>query len=272
MAKRRAGEEFRATVMSLARPADAAQAPPPVLRIVAAFCIVSGLFLAGLLWHLRNEALRTGEQLADALAGVITEQTTRTVQTVEERLRTSAHHLQDLQAAGRLDDGAGTAFLREQLEGLPFVRAIWMLDADGVARVESEPGRAGRSFADREYFQAHRRRPDGRLFVGPVVRSRVWQGEWLMSASLPLRDGKGNLQGVLVAAIRPAYFESLWSQIDFGNRGAVSLFHASGQLMMRSPPAPQGTGSDMSSLPLFTESLPASPQGRFTATSAVAVS
>lgn len=254
--------DFRPTVLPLAVPSAGAAVGSRVLWLVAAFATGSGLLLAAVLLYLRAEALSAGERLTGALAHVIAEQTTRSVQTVEQRLLLAAHQLMDLKAEKPIDQEAGRAFLRRQLGDLPYVRAIWTLDEDGRIELDSDVGNIGVSLADRDYFQAWRQHPETAFFLGEAVRSRS-TGQWLVSAAVPLKDLQGRWRGVMVAAVESPHFESLWRELDLGRQGAIVLFHRGGQLLMRSPPRPEATGRRYAELPLFRDFLPAAPEGRF---------
>ncbi|SFD65583.1 His Kinase A (phospho-acceptor) domain-containing protein [Paracidovorax konjaci] len=60
------------------------------------------------------------------------------------------------------------------------------------------------------------------LFVGKPVMGRV-SGRWTVQLSRPIQDGRGALQGVVVASLNPDYFEKVYADVDIGNQGAVLL-------------------------------------------------
>ena len=261
--KPRGGADFRQTVLSLAAPGpDAGMGGRMLFWSLAAFAFVSGAALAGVLLHMRAEALRGGERLTRALNHVIAEQTTRSLQAVDQRLQVASHELMEMRSNGPMDEDNGRAFLRRHLKDLPYVRAIWTLDEQGRIDLDSDVGNIGISLADREYFQVHRDQPEAGFYIGPGVRSRS-TGTWLISASSPLRDAAGRWRGVMVAAVEPPFFERLWRELDLARQGAVSVFHRNGQLLMRSPADPESLGQYYPSLPLFTQMLPAAPEGVF---------
>ena len=261
--KQRGAAEFRQTVLSLAPPDSRGfLSGRMLLWCLAAFALVSGAALAAMLLHMRSEALRGGERLTRALNHVIAEQTTRSLQAVDHRLQVASHELMEMRSNGPVSEDEGRAFLRRHLKDLPYVRAIWTLDEQGRIDLDSDVGNIGISLADREYFQVHRHKPDTGFYIGPGVRSRS-TGSWLISASSPLRDDAGRWRGVVVAAVEPPFFERLWRELDLARQGAVSLFHRNGQLLMRSPPDPQGLGQHYPTLPLFTQMLPDAPEGVF---------
>ncbi|RYF38552.1 MAG: hypothetical protein EOO25_16905, partial [Comamonadaceae bacterium] len=152
---------------------------------VLAFVLGAAAVLAVALFALREEALRNGQRLAESLVQVIAEQTGRTLQAVETRLQLSGARLQAMQAQGAAGEEEVRTMLSAQLQGLPFVRAIWVLDNEGRIAYDTDRGNIGLVLEDRDYFRIYRERPDTAFYVGRVVRSRS-TGTWLLSASRPL--------------------------------------------------------------------------------------
>lgn len=244
-------------------------ASPPLIRpiawLVGGLIIVSACAVAIALYYLRGEALRSGEVLTQSLVQVIEEQTSRTLQTVDQRLQLAVSRLQALQIEKKLDENSTRAVLREELKALPFVRAIWVLDAEGRILFDSDTGNIGLSLADREYFQIYREQPATQFHLSAPARSHP-TGTWLISASRPLRGSGAALTGVVVATVEPSYFDKLWRGINLTKGGAIALFRKDGVLMMRSPMQDNAMGKAFPDLPLFAE-FAKSPQGTFTATS-----
>ncbi|MDB5860874.1 MAG: multi-sensor signal transduction histidine kinase [Ramlibacter sp.] len=241
---------------------------PRAAWLVLAFAFLTGAVLASVLAFLHAEAVRSGEEQTGSLSQVIAEQTTRTLQSVDARLQLAAARLEVLEQGRTPDQASARALLRAQLKDLPYVRAIWVLDAEGRISFDSDEGNIGLKLADREYFQVYRRAPSTEFFVGPMVRSRT-VGSWLMSASRPLRGPDGEVRGVITAAVEPGYFEQPWRGIDLGDSGAVVLYHRNGQMMVRSPPDEAAMGRDFSQTPLFRQYLPAASRGVFARASPV---
>jgi PAS domain S-box-containing protein len=240
----------------------------PIAWLTGALVVVSACAVAIALFYLRGDALRAGEKLTQSLVQVIEEQTGRSFQTVDQRLQLAASRLQALQEEKRLDEHSARNMLREQLSTLPFVRAIWVLDANGHIVFDSDLGNIGVKLADREHFQIHQQRPSVGFHISTPVRSRS-TGSWLISASRPLRAANGSFAGVIVAAVEPPYFDRLWHGVDLGAGGAIALFRRDGVLMMRSPMDDAVMGKAFPDLPLFSEQLPRSAQGVYQATSPI---
>ncbi len=217
------------------------------------------LTLASLYW-LRTEALTNAAIEKTSLARILAEQTARTVQTIDQRLELAAVRLAHLEAAGRLNQASARELLSSEIGTMPFVRAMWMLDAQGRIEFDSDEGNIGISLADRDYFQVYQQRPDTEFYLGKPVRSRS-VGSWLVSAARPLRHADGSLRGVLVVAVVPEYFSELWSSVLTEDGSIAVLFHRDGTLLMRSPMAEVVMGKSFADGLLFSQLLPRQPHG-----------
>lgn len=224
--------------------------------------LLTGALLVFALLYQRESALRSGEQLTDSLSRVIAEQTARTLQSADQTLRLAIVRVEALRASGQLNEETAREVLRHELQGVPFLRALWVLDEQGRIILNSDEGNIGVSFADRPYFQAYQKDPRTEFFIGPALRSRT-RGTWTVNVARPIRDAEGRVRNLLVGSLDPPYFEHLWRGIDLGSTGAVALYHRNGQLVARNPVDERLRGRDFSSLSLFTEHLPQAPQGTF---------
>ncbi len=253
-------------------PALDAAAPAPIGRLVfglaaALILILAGAIVVGLA-ALRAEAIATGTRLAESFARVIAEQTTRTLQTADLHMELAALGIARLEAAGTLNEQSARALLREHAMALPFVRAMWVMNAQGRIIYDSDVGNVGVSLADRPYFRIYVTQPQTGFHVDAPVRSRSTD-RWLITATRPLRSSDDALAGIIVVAMEPPFFDSLWSTLDVGADGAVALLRRDGVLMMRSPIVDDFMGRDLSATPMFTGVLPHSPAGTYDRESAV---
>ncbi len=231
--------------------------------VLAAMLIVgSGFLLAASLQFERKQATQASLRATESIVRVIAEQTTRTIQTVDQRLQLAISGLKQLQAKQTLNQDTGRALLLQQLKELPFVRALWVLDAQGRIQYDSDMGNIGLDLADRPYFQIYKTQPDTIFHLGKPLRSRS-TGTWLISAARPVISDDGRFEGVIVAAIEPPYFDALWRQMDLGDGGSVALLHRQGDLVMRSPFSEAAMGKNFASSPLFRDHLPKADTGYF---------
>ena len=224
-----------------------------VVWLVGGVVVLTGLMLAVGLGLMREQALSTGRQETAALARLIKEQTERTLQAVDQQLQLAAAGLAQQAALGSLNQANATALLRSHLTKLPFVRAIFVLDAQGRMVHDSDVGSLGLYLGDRAYFKAHQAEPGLLFHIGTPVLSRT-TGGWLISASRPLPTSpaaQGGFSGVIVAALQPEWFDNAWGAASLAEGSSLTLLNARGEVLMRSPFSAQGMGQPMPGLPPF---------------------
>jgi signal transduction histidine kinase/ActR/RegA family two-component response regulator len=239
-----------------------------VVTLAFVICLLSAGLLGAGLMYLRAAALREGEQSTRVIAQLVAEETTRSLQTVAQALQLAKSQLAELAAAGRLNEQSARSALRKQLEGLPYVRAIWVMNPQGVITLDSDIGNIGVSLADREYFKVYLEHPRTGFYIGKPVRSRS-VGTWLVSAVLPLRSDDGRFDGVIAAAVLPTYFDQLWNTAGLGEGGSISLFTRDGTLMIRSPYVDSAIGQSFAASATLPARLRTEPSGTFRGESAI---
>lgn len=206
-----------------------------VVWLAAGVVVVTGVLLALALGYLRSQAIEVGQRATESFTRIIEEQTARTLQATDQRLQLATVELARAELTGTLDAASAQALLQQQIRSLPFIRAMWVLDAQGRIAYDSDSGNTGVNLSDREYFRFHRDQPQSGFHVGTPVRSRT-TGGWLISASRPLQTKAGRrFDGIVVAALQPMFFDQLWRSIDLGPDSSVALIRRDGMLMVRSP-------------------------------------
>ena len=157
------------------------------------------------------------ERENDNLALTLGEQNSRALRDVEERLRYLARVMAE---SGSLDAKA--------LEGIDrrVVNMVVSIDAQGL--ITSTDGKTPPviSVADREYFAFHRDNPTQAPYVGRPAVGRV-TGAPIIPVSVRVnRDGR--FAGVIVAAMKPSYFNALYGKPQLGTAGVVLLVGTDG--------------------------------------------
>jgi PAS domain S-box-containing protein len=231
-----------------------------LLLALLVYVVATGGFLAAILALLRDDALKSGAALSRSFAQVIEEQTARTVQSVDHLLSQVQRELRARQAPGTASEGEMRALFRGLLSDLPYVRAIWFIDKEGVIRFDSDEGNIGISLADRPYFAQYRQNPTRGLRLNDPIRSRS-TGTWFIPVTRPVYDDAGGLLGVAVASLEPIYLDRVWSASDTDERFAVLFLRRDGTLLMRSPFLPEIMGRSFADRALIQHHLAERPDG-----------
>jgi signal transduction histidine kinase len=115
-------------------------------------------------------------------------------------------------------------------------------------------------FADRQYFRTHAVADNG-VYISEMMMGRI-TGRWGMVLSRRLSDPDGRFAGVVVAALEPAKLEQVFSGVDVGPRGRLSLRHVAGHLIVRIPSDPDVSGKMLPMTPQMLARM--GPAGVFT--------
>lgn len=231
--------------------------------MLAALALVgaTAAVVAGLLAWQRVQTLEAGERLTRALATVIDEQTSRSLQAVDQQLVLLSRSMDPLGAEGLAQPRRESALLRGQVGALGFIDSLLVIDAAGKVVHASQRAQLGADLADREYVVALRARPGSGLFVAAPVRDAA--GRWLLPMARPLTLERHGFDGLLVALAQLDYFDRLWSQLALDAGSVVALLRSDGQLLMRSPLEAQAMGRSFANAPLFLQYLPNQAHGGY---------
>lgn len=147
---------------------------------------------------------------------------------------------------------ARSRMLATVANGVESIGSLVVMDRDGniIADAASSVARRG-NFADREYFKVHRDTPSDVMFMSQPYTSRLRNNSPSIALSRRLTDRDGAFNGVVVIAIRLAYFQQLFAKVNVGSQGIVTLFNTEGKVLVRHPSrnADGDAGLDLSASP-----------------------
>ncbi len=107
------------------------------------------------------------------------------------------------------------------------------------------------NFADCDYFQLHRERPDLGLYISRVVADRfTGQPELVLSRRISRPDG--GFAGVVVETLETSDFQELFEHLNVGQHGLISLVETNGHIAARQPFVARDLDLDISGTPDFT--------------------
>jgi len=218
-----------------------------------ALAIMAGVCLA-VAWTLqtqRNDVLQAQQKQSINLARTLSEQTLRVLTTLDYATIKAEQwaHTPGLQgeALQRLvsETGLGDNILTQ----------ISLVDAQGrfvASNLDPQGRQSGRlDLSSRPHVQVHLQdsgSPTG-LYIGATLTGKV-SGKRTIQISRALRNAAGQLIGILVVSVNPAYFEQLYQGLQLGQLGTIELTGADGRIRARV----QG------GLPAFEEGLSTDPR------------
>ncbi|WP_051516709.1 sensor domain-containing diguanylate cyclase [Herbaspirillum sp. RV1423] len=143
--------------------------------------------------------------------------------------------------------------LSSQVAELPQLQALFVIDREGNWLINStRQNVAVATSRDREYFIYHRDHDDLAPHISMPVRSRA-NGEWIVTISRRVNADDGSFDGVVMAAIRIAYFSKFYESFDLGKAGAVILASNSGTLLVRHPLLSDSIGKSLVDAAIFRD-------------------
>ena len=205
------------------------------VAVILTYSLLTAAVLAVLLLNLRDDAITSGEKVLAGYAELANVQTATTLQNIERALEEAEEMVtSETRKRNSMDFEVLRIRFKDILEGRPFLTSIQLVDAQGKIIVGRTAVDTGRNVSDRAYFIRQRAEPESRVLWGVPIRSRS-NGEWLVTATLPLRQADGAFGGLILGSVPLAYFDTVW-KVDNEVQGlAISLWREDGVLLMRSP-------------------------------------
>lgn len=140
--------------------------------------------------------------------------------------------------------------------------ALVALDAAGNIILDSLgiTPRSG-NFADREYFQVHKKGDLG-LYISRPFRARLQQDIWSISLSRRVNGPDGVFRGIVSGTLKLDYLRERFAKANVGAGGTISLLRDDGTLIVQNAAGRHEPGADWRSAPIM-EHLSKSPKGTY---------
>jgi signal transduction histidine kinase len=150
--------------------------------------------------------------------------------------------MDDIVGADHSDAKKLHLLLKNNAQHIKAINEIVFIAADGFSRANSmREYVTGVSLKARSYFHYHNENPNGGLFISePLVRPQ--SNIWNITISRRVPGPDGGFGGVLLIAVSPDYFTSLYGSLGFKHEYAVTLFRKDATLLARYPAAPELLG------------------------------
>lgn len=237
------------------------------LWVMAVVIVLSGVLVATALGFMREQTLQAGMKLNESLVQVVAEQTTRTLQTVDERLLLTLVSMQLMPNREGINQRWMERMFQDQLKDMPEIKALWFQTTSGHTLYSSLSEDQSTTDAKltapaADYAKIFAQHPTLLFHVGEPTRSNA-DDEWLIHVAKPVVASPGVLPGVLIAAFKPQSINQTWDRVDYGKHGSIALLNQHGILLMRSPFVDETMGKSFKHRPVFQQLLPVNPFGTY---------
>ena len=232
-----------------------------VLRLVHHYrprttAAIVGLVLVGLLALrivvsgvvLHREAVDDWKQDLSNLSLLLAENTAQSMTAARLVLDSVSN---DIQAAAPADAHAlaatvGTPAMHQMLQhkigGVPQVDVVSIVGSDASVLVFSRAYPAPPIRLDeRDYFEYHRRHPDGGMHVSAPVQNKG-NGAWTFYISRRISSPDGRFLGVVLVGLSCDFFSKFFQNTSIGEHTAFSLYRSDYTLLARWPAVPAMMG------------------------------
>ena len=207
---------------------------PVSLALVCAIVAI----VAFTLWQAREDArtraLREGENIVQVIEADVArniELYDLSLQGLQEAWATEAvaHVGHEVQRLALFDHAASAKYMG----------ALYVLDAAAniVISSRSTTRDPRLDLTDRDYFQVHQHRPDIGLYISRPFKGRLERREDRIALSRRRADKDGKFAGIVVGTLRLSYFRDLFSRLNVGQHGVITLARSDGTILMRHPSA-----------------------------------
>lgn len=222
--------------------------------MVVGVLLAAGVFVtvAAVLLDSRRDAWDRAREAAANLARAVERDLSSEIKAIDLTLR-AVSDIMMRAGADEIRPELRRALILERVRSTRYLDAIAFLDEMGeiVFDTRMPVSTDADNFADRDFFAAHRDRPDIGLYISRPYRSRRGGGMWSIGFSRRLSHPDGSFAGVAVGAIRLSQFHTLFEGMQIGSRGSMTLVRDDGIVLARHPGDERLLGRDLSNAEPF---------------------
>jgi two-component system NtrC family sensor kinase len=210
------------------------------LMMVASLVLPAVLFAYASWLNYRHEYDIADERI-DRSLDILHEHTLKVFQTVERAIAEVDEIVRDMPDDGiRAKQNEMHDRLRQIVDALPQVRAIFIVDRDGAPLVSSQFAPIPPEFhaSDRNYFKVHVAGHAG-IYVSDIITPRqanFGAPFFILSRRRPSTDG--SFKGVTAVSVLPQYFEEFYAVLGRNQGNLYSLVRDDGKFLAHYPPLP----------------------------------
>ena len=207
------------------------------------------LGIAGLsLYQSRKNYEKRASVSTQNLASVLDLQITGEIKNIDMALLAIRHEAEGQIARGGIDKESIDRYLIRQHSYMPFLLGLRMTDSRGDLLYKTGAVIPGivTSMAERDHFIYERDHPKGDLFIAkPVIGSE--SKRWVLNLARRVNNPDGSFAGTVFGTIDINHFIKIFSGIDIGKKGSISLRDAQFGIIARYPELNNTIGSQAAS-------------------------
>jgi PAS domain S-box-containing protein len=135
----------------------------------------------------------------------------------------------------------------QALEGaIPGIRALLVIDVNGLVTFASKPALTGKELSYRDYFKTTQAQPDkSTLYISAPFQSLKQEPDMVIAASRMIPGKNGEFAGMVVAILDKDFFADSFTMVVFAPDVWAFVVHGDGRQMYNFPEKPGIDGTDL---------------------------
>lgn len=204
--------------------------------IVGVVFVISllGFFIYINLGESYEQSVVSAEQNSLNIALLISKQAEDTIKTIDLIIQEIDRKIQLTEPSILGSRSKVSDLMRARLNDANYIRAFFVIGADGYIIHDTDHTTPHISLADRDYFLYHQTQSESKLYIGQPLISRS-VGTWFVSLSRRVSSPDGTFRGVIIAALELKYIEKFYEELELGPNDIVSLHKDNGMLLVSWP-------------------------------------
>lgn len=206
-----------------------------IVSFVTATLVSLGVIIFVMLSGSLEQEEAQAESLSHSQAEILEVYLSSAIHEVDVVMLSVAEEIGHQQQTGKLNPAVLNAYLTRHQALLPQIISLRVADAAGNVRYG--PGvqdSAPTNVSDRQYFLVQRDVAEAGLVLGAPVMARISK-RWVLPLSRRLSNQDGAFEGVVYANIALDYFSQIFSKVDTGPNGTVTLIDGARSVIARHP-------------------------------------
>ncbi|WP_162060714.1 ATP-binding protein [Undibacterium sp. KW1] len=217
------------------------------------------------MWKTHEMAMRAGDVAAGNLAQAMAQHSGDTLKAVDaaiisvmDRLEQDANYLHQRDKL--------TLTLKRQMDNLPQLKLMTVVDADGKLMASSNAGFTQVSELERDNLAYHQEHAGAGWYISKSAKV-VQDGSWVFLMSRRFDHKNGEYAGMVLAHIDVDFLLKYFNSINLGKKGSVAMLTDDGTLILRRPLIVGALGKKYINSPIFREQIAVNNFGTFSTTS-----
>jgi PAS domain S-box-containing protein len=207
--------------------------------------------VSALLWQGRRDAMLAAENMSKGVLAIYESHLNASLRRADAALLDLAVIARPLLESGKTEItqmGNAPAQMTSRLSGFSEIIGVYLIDAAGILRYNSDTSLAGLDVTDRDYYRSLRDNPGQGLVASERLHLRTTGQPTIMLARAVIGQDGGFL-GAVGITLNLGYFAELLAKVDLGPRGFLAISRASdGQILLRRPNTVDQTPGQMAFL------------------------